>query len=150
MARPSATAAAPVPDARASALLLSLLLLAACDRGPPPPPADGVGGPDPSIAGEIDAASALPNGIFGVTAADCDPDNRYMNETVIILADGLLAEDRTRPLREIEEDGTLVFGADGQDSERIRIDGDRLIRWPDQPRLRTVYARCDDGPERSE
>ena len=98
--------------------------------------------PDPSIAGEIEGALALENATYGVTAADCSADNRYMNEVVVIDGDELVYQGTARPLQSWDGNDTIVFGGDDGVEERVRIEGDRLIRFPDDPSLRTVYTRC--------
>lgn len=131
---------------RALFALLPMLMVAACG----PDDGETVAGPDaesplpdPSIAGEIDAALALEDASYGVTAADCSADNRYMNEVVTIDEDGLVYQGVARPLWSMADDGTLVFRGDDDVEERVRIENDRLIRFPDDPALRTVYTRCD-------
>ncbi|WP_343346014.1 hypothetical protein WJT74_01480 [Sphingomicrobium sp. XHP0239] len=133
---------------RALFALLPMLMVAACG----PDDGETVAGPDaesplpdPSIAGEIDAAPALKEARYGVTAADCNADNRYMNEVVEISGDELVYQGVARPLARYGEDGTYFFRAEGDDAdseERVRIENDRLIRFSDDPALRTVYARC--------
>ncbi|MCM8556319.1 hypothetical protein [Sphingomicrobium sediminis] len=127
-----------------------LLCLAACQELPGEDEG-GTIGYDGTVAIVMDdsindlsdrSALAAYEGRYGVSAADCDPDNRYMTEYIEVADVGIAYRGELKTLSEIVDDTTFTFSASDQSLETIRFDGDALIRWPDDRSMRTVYRRC--------
>lgn len=97
--------------------------------------------PEPDDNAQPSALAAYA-GFYGVSAADCDPDNRYMSETIEMTDVGFAYRGEFWTLAEIIDEDAFRFSASDHAREVLRFDDDRLVRWPDDRRMRTVYTRC--------
>ena len=123
--------------------LLLLLPLAACTQAPAEEtaPADL-----PRVEGMHDLTdrSALATfvGTYGVSAADCSSDNRYMDEMIEVTDVGFAYRGDLHTLAEIIDDDSFRFTAPDGVAERIDFDRGSLVRWPDERSYRTIYQPC--------
>lgn len=88
------------------------------------------------VAGDAAGAPSL-DGRYGASAADCEPNNRYMTEYLEIDGPTLTYRGGAREISMVHEDSITLRGG-----ERIERDEDTLVRWPDQRGKRTAYTRC--------
>ena len=116
---------------------LALLALAACTELPGEDEGGTLGYDEPAEIAPSDTRGG-DTIRYGVTAADCDADNRYMTEFVEISDAGLT--DRGTSHAVTDRKGDRLTLANG---ETILLDEDALVRWPDDPAQATVYRRCD-------
>lgn len=142
--------------------LAPALLLAACTELPGEDEDGTIGYDQPAniapasdeLANETAESAPIPSSFHGrwaVSAADCEPDNLYMTEWIEIGPDrfdhadteGRLAEPRSVTDKRLE--ARFDFTSPSRNWSEVvileREQGD-LIRWADDPSLRTRYERC--------
>ncbi|MBW0145571.1 hypothetical protein [Sphingomicrobium clamense] len=126
--------------------ILALLTLIACENTVEDAGSVAYEGPSELTAAPDDpqrdavvaagAASGL-DGRYGASAADCASDNRYMTEYLEIDGPTLSYRGQDSVIAIVREDSIVLRGG-----EELAREEDRLVRWPDQRRKRTVYTRC--------
>lgn len=92
-----------------------------------------------SASDDLDAGASSPSldGRYGASAADCDAGNRYMTEYVEIEGPTFIYRGQESTIAIVREDAIVLRGG-----EELARDGGALVRWPDDRRKRTTYARC--------
>ncbi len=134
--------------------LLPLALLAGCNELPSEDEGGTIGYDRPAeIAPQLELSTEINDlsdrsalaafaGRYGVSAADCDPDNRYMTEYIEVADVGFAYRGELNTLHSIDSDTRFTFSSsDGARETLAFADGD-LLRWPDDRARRTVYQRC--------
>ncbi|MCJ8191699.1 hypothetical protein [Sphingomicrobium aestuariivivum] len=140
-----------MPDLR---FLLAALALAACTELPSEDEGGTIGYDQPAdIAPSLEPAAGMHDltdrsdlarftGRYGVSAADCDPGNRYMTEYIEITDIGFAYRGNLHTLAEIIDPRRFRFSGPDGAREILRFAGGDLVRWPDDRRKRTIYQRC--------
>ncbi|NNC48310.1 MAG: hypothetical protein HKO13_07760 [Sphingomonas sp.] len=124
--------------------LIFCLVVAAC--GEPVGQEDGPAPELTRVEGMHDltdrSALAAHVGAYGVSAADCSPDNLYMGEMIEVTDVGFAYRGDLHTLAEIIDDDSFRFTAPDGAEERIDFDEGSLIRWPNEHSYRTIYLPC--------
>ncbi|MBB3763248.1 hypothetical protein [Sphingomicrobium lutaoense] len=123
-------------------LAVMALLVSACEREEAQAvPGEAV---EAAAAHDLSDRSALARheGLYGASHADCDPDNLYMDEYVELFDQGFAYRGELSTLAEIMGGGRFRFTNSEGVSEVVEVDGEELVRSPDDRARRTVYLRC--------
>ena len=132
------------------ALPAALFALAACTELPGEDEGGTIGYDNPAdIAPSAEihdltdrSALAAYEGRYGASAADCDPDNRYMTEWIEVSDVGFAYRGSLNTLYRIDADDRFTFSAPDGSRETLAFEGETLLRWPDDRARRTAYQRC--------
>ncbi|WP_265561796.1 hypothetical protein [Sphingomicrobium arenosum] len=140
-----------MPDPR---LLFLPVILAACTELPSEDEGGTIGydqpaaiAPELQLSTEINdlsdrSALAAHEGRYGVSAADCDPDNRYMTEYIDVTDVGFAYRGSLNTLHSIDGEARFTFSSPGGARETLAFQRGSLLRWPDNRAKRTTYQRC--------
>ncbi|WP_265571279.1 hypothetical protein [Sphingomicrobium nitratireducens] len=136
--------------------LAPLLLLVACTDLPGEDESIAYEGPSAlTVPGDEAPAPPIPvefHGRWGASAADCDPANTYMRESITVGPDGFTNHDMKASFDEPRMtspkrlEARFMIEAQGETWSEVVIltrEGDTLLRSRNSPKRETRYVRCD-------